>query len=362
MSGRGVLSEPDRWIVASSEPRVRCMYTWDENWLASHVEEVIEPDLPIVDPHHHLWERKGMSTYLLSDLLADTGGGHNVEATVFMECAWGYRTDGPEHLRPVGETDTLAADASASRRLERADGKPTAVIKGIVSFADMMLGDGVDEVLEAHEVAGQGLFRGIRHATAHDPDPSIRRTHTRPTPEIMAEPAFRAGVRRLAARGHSFDAWLHHPQIPEFTAMARAVPEGTFVLDHLGGMLGVGPYEGKRADILAQWRLDLAELAACPNVNLKVGGIGMVIFGLGFEHQPTAPSSEQLVGAWGGPIAYAIEQFGADRCMFESNFPVDKMSCSYVTLWNAFKRIAANASASEKAALFHGTATRIYRL
>ncbi len=338
------------------------MYTWDDNWLATRVKEVIEPDLPIVDPHHHLWEREGMSTYLLPDLHADTGAGHNVEATVFMECGWGYRTDGPEHLRPVGETETLAADAAASRDARRADGKPAAVIKGIVSFADMMLGERVDDVLEAHEAAGEGLFRGIRHATAHDPDPSIRRTHTRPTPQIMAEPAFRAGVRRLAARGHSFDAWLYHPQIPEFTALARAIPEGTFVLDHLGGMLGVGPYEGKRAEVLAQWRLDLAELASCPNVNLKVGGIGMVIFGLGFEHQPLAPSSEDLVDAWGEPITYAIEQFGADRCMFESNFPVDKMSCSYVTLWNAFKRIAADASASEKASLFHGTATRVYRL
>ena len=338
------------------------MFVWDDNWLASHVEEVIEPELPIVDPHHHLWEREGMSTYLLPDLHADTGAGHNVEATVFMECGWGYRTTGRERLRPVGETETVAADACASRVALRADGKPAAVIKGIVGFADLMLGDAVDEVLDAHEAVGEGLFRGIRHATAFDPDPGIRRTHTRPTPQIMAEPAFRAGVRRLVARGHSFDAWLYHPQITEYAALARAVPEGTLVLDHLGGLLGVGPYKGMRTDILEKWRSDLAELASCPNVNLKVGGIGMVIFGLGFEHQTVAPSSEDLVAAWGGPIRYAIEQFGVERCMFESNFPVDKMSCSYVTLWNAFKRIASDASASEKAALFHDTATRVYRL
>ncbi len=338
------------------------MFTWDDNWLATSVEEALEPELPIVDPHHHLWESKGMSTYLLPDLLADTGAGHNVEATVFMECGWGYRTAGPERLRPVGETETLAADAAASRLARRSDGRPAAEIKGIVSFADMMLGDGVDEVLDAHEAAGDGLFRGIRHATALDADPAIRRTHTRPTPQMMAEPAFRAGVKRLAARGHSFDAWLYHPQITEYTALARAVPEGTFILDHLGGILGVGPYEGKRTDVLGQWRLDLAELASCPNVHLKVGGIGMVIYGLGFEHYPVAPSSEDLVEAWAGPIKFAIEQFGVERCMFESNFPVDKMSCSYVTLWNAFKRIAADASASEKAALFHDTATRVYRL
>jgi predicted TIM-barrel fold metal-dependent hydrolase len=160
----------------------------------------------------------------------------------------------------------------------------------------------------------------------------------------------------------SFDAWLYHPQIPELTALARAVPEGTFVLDHLGGLLGVGPYEGQRDEILAQWRLDIADLASCPNVVVKLGGIGMVVFGLGFEQLPEPPSSDDLVAAWSGPISYAIEQFGVDRCMFESNFPVDRISFSYAALWNAFKSMTADASSAERDALFRGTAARVYRL
>ena len=194
------------------------MYEWDDAWLARTVEDVIDPDLPIVDPHHHLWERDGFLRYLLDDLHADTGAGHRVEQTVFVECAWDYRTSGPEELRPVGETEAVVrlGEESASRGAEMA---------GIVGFADLTLGDAVDEVLAAHVEAGRGRFRGIRHATAFDPDPRIRRTHTLPTANLMADPSFRAGVARLAAHGLSFDAWLYHPQIPELTALARAVPE-----------------------------------------------------------------------------------------------------------------------------------------
>ena len=333
------------------------MYVWDEEWVAGTVEEVLDPDLAIVDPHHHLWDREGLGLYLLPQLHADTGAGHRVEKTVFVECMWGYRDDGPEHLRPVGETETVAAVAADSAAAG-------AEIAGIVGFADLTLGDAVDEVLDAHVSAGQGRFRGIRHATAFDPDPRIRRTHTRPTAQLMADPSFRAGTARLPEHGLSFDAWLYHPQIPELTGLARAVPECTFVLDHLGGPLGTGPYEGRRAEILEQWHLDMAELATCPNVVVKLGGIGMVVFGLGFEALPAPPTSAQLAEAWAEPILAAIERFGVERCMFESNFPVDKMSCSYVVLWNAFKRIAADAGAgpAERAALFRDTATSVYRL
>src|SRR5262245_3076261 len=331
------------------------MYVWKDKWLAQRIEPVLDPALPIIDPHHHLWEREGMTRYLLADLHDDTGAGHRVEATVFIECAWGYRADGPEELRPVGETETVAAIAATSA----AHG---AEIRGIVSFADMRLGDAVEDVLHAHGAAGTGRFRGVRHATAFDEDRRIRRTHTRPTAGLMGDEAFRRGVTRLAALDLSFDAWLYHPQIPELTALARAVPDGRFVLDHLGGPLGTGPYEGQRAEVLEQWRADIAELATCPNVTVKLGGIGMPVYGFGFDAQPEPPSSDALVAAWGQPITYVIEHFGADRCMFESNFPVDKMSCSYVTLWNAFKKIAASASPAEKADLFHGTAARVYRL
>jgi predicted TIM-barrel fold metal-dependent hydrolase len=331
------------------------MYVWNDEWLAKRAETAIAPDLPIVDPHHHLWDRPTMSRYLLDDLQQDTSGGHNVEATVYMECAWGYRPDGPDHLRTIGETETIAMIAEQSR-------VSGAEIKGIVSFADMTLGDAVDEVLEAHIDAGRGRFRGIRHATAFDPSAEIRRTHTRPSHDLMADPSFRRGVQRLGAMGLSFDAWLYHPQIQELTALARAVPECTFILDHLGGMLGTGPYAGLRREILQQWRLDIAELATCPNVNIKLGGIGMVLFGIGFEHHELPPTSLELVQAWGEPIRYALEQFGPQRCMFESNFPVDKMTCSYVTLWNAFKRISSDLTSDEIALLFHDTASRVYRL
>jgi predicted TIM-barrel fold metal-dependent hydrolase len=331
------------------------MYVWDDSWLASQPEAALEPELPIIDPHHHLWEREGMSRYMLDDLHADTGAGHHVVATVFVDCMWGYRETGPEHLRPVGETETVTG-------LAENDTSGGAEIRGIVSYADMTLGDAVNEVLEAHIDAGHGRFRGIRHATAYDPDPSVRRTHTRPTPGLMAEPSFRRGVAQLAPLDLTFDAWLYHPQITELTELARAVPDVTFILDHLGGILGVGPYEGRREEILGTWRADIDELATCPNVVVKVGGIGMVVYGMGFELRAAPPTSDELVDAWGGPIAHVIERFGADRCMFESNFPVDKMSVGYVTLWNSFKKMASGASASEKASLFHGTAARIYKV
>lgn len=332
------------------------MYEVDELWLARRTETAIEPDLDIIDPHHHMWgSQSGLQQYLLPELRADTSGGHRVVGTVFMECMWGYRAEGPEHMLPVGETETIAGYA--------VDGRMSGPeILGIVGRADMMLGDAVDEVLAAHEAVGGGLFRGIRHATAYDADRSVGRSHTRPTQGMMADPAFVAGVRQLAARGHSFDAWLYHPQIPELTALARAVPECTFVLDHIGGPLGIGPYAGRREEVLAGWRGDIAELATCENVVVKVGGIGMVVYGMGYEHRADPPSSDDLVADWGGPITFTIEQFGADRCMFESNFPVDKQSVSYVTLWNAFKKMAADAGDGEKASLFRETARRVYRL
>jgi L-fuconolactonase len=271
-----------------------------------------------------------------------------------VECGWAYRDGGPEHLRPVGETASVAALAEGS-------GASGAEIAGIVGFADLTH-EAVAETLDAHQAAGRSRFRGIRHATAFDPDPRVRRTHSRPRPGMMAEPAFVRGVEALAHRDLAFDAWLYHPQIPELTALARAVPECRLVLDHLGGLLGTGPYEGRREEILRRWRADLAELATCPNVFVKLGGIGMVVYGLGFERRPSPPSSEELVAAWGEPIRFAIETFGPDRCMFESNFPVDKVSCSYTVLWNAFKQMSDHLSAAERAALLAGTARSAYRL
>ena len=327
-----------------------------EQWLGRHVEEALEPDLTICDPHHHLWDHP-TSTYLLDELRADTGSGHRVVSTVFVECGSEYRTAGPEAFRPVGETEFVAAQAAMSE----ASSDAGSVIAGIVGFADLTARE-ADDVLAAHVEAGGGRFRGIRHVTAYDESPDVRASHTNPPPGLMADPAFRAGFAALGAAGLSFDAWLYHPQLPELAELCRAHPEVPVVLDHLGGPLGIGPYAGRRDEVMEGWREAMDGVASCPNVVLKLGGIGMPIFGLGWHKRPEPPTSEELAEAWGDDIRWCIERFGVERCMFESNFPVDRQSCSYTVLWNAFKRIVADASPSEKAALFHDTAVAAYRL
>jgi predicted TIM-barrel fold metal-dependent hydrolase len=301
----------------------------------------------IVDPHHHLWEHPERP-YLLAELRADTDSVERVEKTVFVECMSGYRTDGPEAFRPVGETEfVVAAD-------------PDGFIAGIVGFADLRAPE-IADVLAAHVEAGKGRFRGIRHASAHDPSPDIRVSHTNPPPGLLGLPEFRRGFAALGAAGLSFDAWLYHPQLPELVELCRAHPDVPVVLDHLGGPLGIGPYAGRRDEVLATWRASMTEVARCENVTLKLGGIGMPIFGQRWHHEGGA-GPEQLAAVWGEPIRWCIETFGADRCMFESNFPVDKVSCTYADLWAAFDLIVADASAAERDALFAGTATRAYRL
>ena len=324
-------------------------------WLGQYREEILEPELPIVDPHHHLWDRGG--GYFLDQLLEDTGSGHNVLATVFVQCGYGYRTTGPEPLRPVGETEFVAGIArEAERRKLR-----TRACAGIVGTADLTLGDKVVEVLVAHIEAGGGRFKGIRHITSrHEAfDASLL---PRPPARQMADPMFRKGFARLAAMDLSFDAWLYHNQIPELTDLARAFPQAPIVLNHFGGPLGVGPYRGKRDEVFPAWLADLRELAKCPNVHVKLGGLGMVIMGFDFHKEALPPSSETLASSWRPYVESCVELFGAERCMFESNFPVDKAMFSYPVLWNAFKRIAAGVSTAQKSALFHDTAANFYRL
>lgn len=331
-------------------------YSWDEDFLASHTEDVIDSALPIVDPHHHLWDARGLQPYLVEQLHEDTGAGHNVVATVFIDCVWDYRTDGPQELKPVGETERTVKAAATAKQAGGAQ------IGGIVSHANMALGKRAGDVLDAHLEAGAGLFRGIRHATAFADDPAVSRTHFNPTPGMLLSADFQDGVRELAKRDLTFDAWVYHEQLGEVAAIARAVPECTIVLDHIGGPLGIGGYAERPDEVDEQWRKGLAEVATCPNVTVKLGGIGMPRFGGAFELRSTAPSSDDLVARWGEPFDYIIEKFGVDRCMFESNFPVDRQSTNYVTLWNAFKKIAAGASDAEKAALFEKTARRVYKV
>jgi len=328
------------------------------DWLAKRTEAALEPGLKIVDPHHHLWDRPGWR-YLLDDLLADTRSGHNLVATVFVQCRAMHRAGGPPELRPVGETEFVNGIAAMS-----ASGGygATQVCAGIVGHADMLLGDRVRPVLEAHVAAGGGRFRGIRHITAWDPDPLVMNPAYQPPKGVLADPTFRAGIKTLGDMGLTFDAWLYHPQIDELTAMAHAVPGTRIVLDHCGGPLAIGAYEGKRDEIFPHWARAIRDLATAPNVFVKLGGLGMRINGYHFEDAPEPPSSETLASAWKPYFETCIEAFGASRCMFESNFPVDKGSYSYGIFWNACKRIARAASPAEKRELFAGTANRFYTL
>jgi len=327
-----------------------------QEWLDQWHEEILEPALPIIDPHHHLWDRPGWR-YLLDELLVDLNSGHRIVATVFLQCRAMHRADGPEAFRPVGETEFVNGVAAMS-----ASGSygPARVCAGIVGHADLLLGASVREVLAAHLRAGGDRFRGIRHSNAWDG--SVPRPTNAPQSGLLADPRFRAGFAQLAPLGLSFDAWLYHPQIPELTALARAFPDTPIVLNHVGGPLGIGAYVGRRDAVFADWSASIHELAACPNVSVKLGGLGMPLTGLAFHEQPTPPSSERLAEASRPYIETCIEAFGADRGMFESNFPVDKESYSYAVYWNACKRLTQGASVTEKTALFSGTAARFYRI
>ncbi|MEM7251557.1 MAG: amidohydrolase family protein [Pseudomonadota bacterium] len=326
------------------------------DWLDRTVEEALEPALPICDPHHHLWDHPN-HRYLLEELLSDTGSGHNVVSTVFVECMSEYDDDGPEAVRPVGETrfvHDIAEQCAAA-------GHTTNVAAAIVSFADLTLGDAVTPVLEAH-VGASSRFRGIRHAAGWDASESIRNSHTHPSAGLYADRAFRMGFQRLGELGLSFDAWLYHPQIDDVTALAHAFPDVTIILDHVGGPLGIGPYTEKQAEIFPLWRRSIDDLARCENVFVKLGGLAMKLNGFDWHKQPAPPSSAALADANRSYYLHCIDAFGPHRCMFESNFPVDKVSTSYTVLWNAFKRITSDFSADDRSALFRDSAHRAYRI
>ena len=327
-------------------------------WLAQRQEPILEPGLPIVDPHHHLWDR-AENRYLFPDLLADANAGHNVRATVFVDCRSMYRADGPAELRPLGETEFVNGVAAMSASGLYGSARLCA---GIVGFADLTLGARAQTVLQAQVAAGGGRFKGVRYISAWDPDETIRSSSIRPPQGLLADKTFRDGFACLGPLGLSFDAWLFHPQLDELTGLARAFPGTAIVMDHVGGAAHVGPYAGRRDAVFADWKAAMARLASCPNVFVKLGGLGMKLSGFDFHERPLPPSSEELAVAWRPYIETCIELFGTRRCMFESNFPVDKGTCSYPVLWNALKRISAGASAAERADLFAGTAARFYRL
>ncbi len=347
------------------------------------VEAALHTELEICDPHHHLWDRP-QSVYMPDDLGADIrSGGHRVTSTVFVECRSAYRESGPDHLRPVGETEwvrALASDKDSDKASDKASdqhsdkasdqrgdqsseaGDGVRMAAGIVGFADLTLGEAVVEVLHEHVESGRGRFRGIRHASGFDADERIRNSHTNPPAGLYGQPAFRDGLAALGDTGLTFEAWLYHPQLPELVDLARAHPDVTIVLDHIGGPLGIGPYAGRRDEVLATWRTSMQEVARCDNVVVKLGGIGMPIFGMDWHHRDVQPSSEEVAAVWGPEIRWCIETFGVDRAMFESNFPVDARSFSYSVGWNAFLRMTDDLSGPERRALFRDTARRIYQI
>src|SRR5580704_5133577 len=311
-----------------------------QEWLDRRREEIIEPDLPIVDPHHHLVDRPETGRYLLPELLADLRSGHNITATVYLEWLSMYRATGPAELRPAGEIEFAAA----------------------VGYAELTLGAAVEKVLQAMITAGGGRFRGIRFITASHPDQTAWGSMVTRPEGLLMDTRVREGFARLAPLGLSFDAWMYHTQLGGLVELAQAFPETQIVLDHVGGPIGLGRYAGKRDEVFAVWTARIRELAACPNVHVKLGGLGMRMFGFDLHTRELPPSSEELATAWRPYIETCIAAFGPERAMFESNFPVDKGSCSYHVLWNAFKRIAGGCSAAEKQALFARTATQFYRL
>jgi len=334
----------------------------NHDWLAQTVETALEPDLPICDPHHHLWDQntaRTASRYLIDEIVADVTAGHNIVSTVFIECGAMFKPDGPEAMRPVGETEFVNGIAAMSA--SGLYGK-TRIAAGIVGTANLKLGDAVGAVLDAQIAAGGGRFRGIRLGAAWDPNPSVPSHRTNPGQGLLLRDDFRVGFKQLAPRKLTFEAWLYHHQIPDVTSLARAFPSTTIILNHFGGPLGIGPYAGHAKDIYAEWKKSITELATCPNVVAKLGGINMEINGFGWHERSRPPGSQELCDATRPYYEYTIEKFGVDRCMFESNFPVDMASCSYTVLWNSFKRLTAGFSAAERAKLFHDTAARVYRL
>ncbi|MEU7134914.1 amidohydrolase family protein [Streptomyces sp. NPDC046261] len=323
-----------------------------------------DPDLPIVDPHHHLWPDSPTSVsiagpgqqsvpeegYSVQDLHADTRSGHNVVATIFVECSRTYYTEGPRHLRPVGETDWVASQSVS-------DG----LLSGIVGHADLTWEPSLlAEALDAHIEAGNGTFKGVRHTVAWDANPGVFASRHRPPSGLLLDGAFRRGASELARRGLIYETWTYFHQLLDLCDFARSRPNLLVVLNHLGGPAATGPYSQRRKEVLEEWRAGITALACVPNVVMKLGAIGMPAFTPIEFIESTPMTSARIADYWGPHIRYCIDTLGPERCMFESNFPVDRRLCDYVTLWNSFKLIAAPYSSAERESLFAGTARRTY--
>ncbi|HIM80895.1 MAG TPA: amidohydrolase [Dehalococcoidia bacterium] len=331
------------------------------DWHALTQESSLEPDLPICDPHHHFWDfraaRIPYQRYLLHELAADITSGHNVRSTVFVEARSMYRADGPEEMRPVGEVEFVQGLAAASANGLYGPGRAAATIIG---HANLNLGDQVEPVLQALQAASPNRFRGIRHSVTWDAEVANTAAHN--AQGQLGADNFRAGARLLAKMGLSLEGWLYFRQLTELADFAKAVPDLTIILNHVGGLIREGIYANRDDEILPIWRSGIAAVAACPNVVIKLGGMGMPANGFDWHTRTQPIGSEELAESMAPFMNYCIEQFGPERCMFESNFPVDKVSFSYNIMYNAFKRLSKDYSATERAAMFHDTAARVYKI
>ena len=352
----GALAQQAAAPAAPGMPAVQAPVRQD--WLDKRHEEIIEPALPIVDPHHHLWDRPNYR-YLFPELLADVGSGHNIRATCYEQAREMYRAEGPEELKSLGETEFVSGVSAMS-----ASGKygPTRCIVGIIGFVDLQLGSRAKGAIERHIAVSDGRLRGIRNGSTWSDDPTLK-TFTAGGPKgLLLDKSFREGFASLAPLGLAFDGWMFQTQLDDLVDLARAFPQTTIVMNHVGGPLAIGPYAGKREEAFTEWRDRIRAVASLPNTYVKLGGLGMKMPGFTFFENDMPPSSQDLATAWRPYIETCIEAFGPQRAMFESNFPVDKGTCSYQVLWNAFKRLAAGYSADEKTALFSGSAAQAYRL
>lgn len=327
-------------------------------WRALLQEEILEPERPIIDAHHHFWAKAG-ETYLLEDYLADTQAGHNIRASVYVECGSNYHTDEPEMMNRLGEVEFANEQGVKAAALTQ----NALVCAAIVATADLTYGAEIARLLDAEIAASPQRLRGIRLSTKWDPDEALNHGRYIVPERLLMDESFREGFALLAPRHLSYDALVYHPQIPELTNLARTFPDTTIVLNHIGGLVAnTRTYRNHAAEAVAQWRMSMKELAKCPNVVVKLGGLGMAYVNYGLHTLDTPASSRDLAKIWAAPFKFCIDQFGPDRCMFESNFPPDRDSVDFHIMWNAFKRIASEYSEDEKHDLFFGAAARAYRL
>lgn len=323
-------------------------------------EPILDPDIAIVDAHHHLFEKPALR-YMLEEFLDDVRAGHRIIASVYVEATAFHRADGPEVLRPLGEIEFANGVGAMCASGHYGDIRLCAAIVG---YADLRMGDSVGWLFDRALATAPERFRGIRQITMEHPsDAPFRYFFTgRPPAGVFQHPKFRDGLRQLAQRNLIYDATGFHLQLPDISALADAFPDTTIVVNHMTVAMGLEMNTEERNALFREWRENLRDTAQRPNVVCKIGGMGMPIWGFGFETRKDAVGYKELAETWRPFVESAIECFGTNRCMMESNFPPDGRSCGYVPTWNALKHIVSEASAEEKADLFHKTASRVYRI